>query len=239
MCAPVWVFQLSFLQAPPKALFSSRCPGYREGWSSALCGCDQVVILCYPHHRWVHGFSGKTRAHFWNWAILESVSINQASLVIPSPILSGAQPWTFAAERDSSKKAINHSAETTVPAGKLLAGNGLVERTSPAEPSWKECSGAVGKVAEPAGGRVQSSSTSTCAAWLLFRQSNLQGVFFSPRSLLFWAVELPCHITFVPLSRCMQEWCPYCLCLGKLHGHVLQGTFTTLFLFLVVNTFLW
>lgn len=55
------------------------------------------------------------------------------SLVIPSPVLSGPQPWIFAAEGDSSKNAINHSAETTAPSGKLLAGNGLVERASPAE----------------------------------------------------------------------------------------------------------
>lgn len=54
--------------------------------------------------------------------------------VSPFPILSGAQPRTFAAETDSSENMLNHSAETTVPAGKLLAGNGLVEGASPAEP---------------------------------------------------------------------------------------------------------
>lgn len=70
MCAHVWVFQLCFLQDPPQALFPSHCPGYREGESSAVCGCDQVIILC-PHIIAGHMVSaGKARAPFWNLAIL-------------------------------------------------------------------------------------------------------------------------------------------------------------------------
>lgn len=119
-------------------------------------------LFCVTHIITGHTVSaGKARAPFWNLAILHfsgnvsasTIEDSVSPLVIPFPILSGAQPQTFAAERDSSENAISHRAETTVPVGKLLPGNGLVEGAGPATPSWKECTGAVGKVAEPADGR--------------------------------------------------------------------------------------